>query len=176
MYDVSYLPSSWVVLDRATNSPIPVHLLQQSATNPPLPITSQLVLHSELFPWSINVGPSSAACVRIQPMCGSGSRYYTGWSGPVPSRRRKSDAITNLDVLCALYQTLQMNVTNVEWGSLGHGSPLQRNVADAYERRCIRNCGGWEGGVRRIDWLGTRTTVIGVEVSAGTQTGRLIFC
>ena len=108
-------------------------------------------------------------------MYGAGGRYYTGWSGSAAQSRRRNAAITNLDVLCALYQTLQVNVTNVEWSSLGHGSVMQHTVAEAYERRCIRNCGGWEGGVRRIDWLGRRTTLIGVEVPADADTGRLVF-
>jgi len=37
--------------------------------------------------------------------------------------------------------------------------------------------GGWEGGVRRIDWLGEKTNLVGVEVdkSAGRSVGKLVF-
>jgi hypothetical protein len=55
---------------------------------------------------------------------------------------------------------------------------MQRKVADAYERRCTRMGGGWEGGVRRIDWLGRKTRLVGIEVERtveGGSVGRLVF-
>jgi hypothetical protein len=39
--------------------------------------------------------------------------------------------------------------------------------------------GGWEGGVRRVDWLGSKTHLVGVEIGksieAGENVGRLVF-
>ena len=39
--------------------------------------------------------------------------------------------------------------------------------------------GGWEGGVRRVDWLGSKTHFVGVEIDksneAGENVGKLVF-
>jgi len=38
--------------------------------------------------------------------------------------------------------------------------------------------GGWKGGVRRIDWLGEKTCLVGVEVdksAKGGGSGKLVF-
>ncbi len=39
--------------------------------------------------------------------------------------------------------------------------------------------GGWEGGVRRVDWLGSKTHLVGVEIDksneAGENVGKLVF-
>jgi hypothetical protein len=39
--------------------------------------------------------------------------------------------------------------------------------------------GGWEAGVRRVDWLGSKTHLVGVEIDksneAGENIGKLIF-
>ena len=39
--------------------------------------------------------------------------------------------------------------------------------------------GGWEGGVRRVDWLGSKTHLIGVEIDKSTEggenVGKLVF-
>ena len=70
-------------------------------------------------------------------------------------------------------------VTPEEWHSLGEGSRAQRRVAEAYKERCTRMGGGWEGGVRRIDWLGSKTHLVGVEIEksneAGENIGKLVF-
>lgn len=69
-------------------------------------------------------------------------------------------------------------VTPEEWESLGHGSSAQKKVTKAYEKRCTRMGGGWEGGVKRIDWLGEKTRLVGVEVDksgGGPGTGKLVF-
>ena len=65
-----------------------------------------------------------------------------------------------------------------EWDALGSGSRAQRKVTKAYERRCKVLGGGWDQGVKRIDWLCERTKLIGVEVDkAASDTGvaKLVF-
>ena len=69
-------------------------------------------------------------------------------------------------------------VTPEEWDALGHGSRAQQKATRAYERRCRRMGGGWEGGVRRVDWLGEKTKLVGVEVDksgGGAGVGKLVF-
>ena len=86
--------------------------------------------------------------------------------------------LTNLDVLYAVHTTLMVPVTPEEWDALGHGSKAQQKATRAYERRCSRMGGGWEGGVRRIDWLGEKTWLIGVEVDKAAGyggAGKLVF-
>ena len=100
---------------------------------------------------------------------GSAPRFTVG----KPSRR--APAISNLDVLYAVHATLMTPVTPEEWESLGHGSRAQQKVTKAYERRCTRMGGGWEGGVRRVDWLGEKTRLVGIEVDKSVNVGKLIF-
>ncbi|SJL12007.1 uncharacterized protein ARMOST_15423 [Armillaria ostoyae] len=83
--------------------------------------------------------------------------------------------ITNLDLLCAVHRTLSTRVTHREWEALGHGTHAQLKAARAYETRCKKLGGGWDGGVRRIDWLGEKTFLIGVEVDKSTGVGKLVF-
>ena len=162
-YDVTFTPSGRTVLDRTTHSAIPSHTLSQPATDPPTPNNSRLVLRSDKFPWPVVVGPS-------------GPRFTIG-----PSKRGKgssANAITNLDVLYAVNTTLLTPVTTEEWESLGRGSRKQQKATKAYEKRCTRMGGGWEGGVRRIDYLGDKTRLIGVEVdksAGGGGVGKLVF-
>ncbi|THH26297.1 hypothetical protein EUX98_g7890 [Antrodiella citrinella] len=156
-----FTPSARTVLDRATHSAIPSHTLSQPATEPPTLSSSRLILRSHKFPWPVVVGPS-------------GPRFTIG-----PSKHRSSsaNAITNLDVLYAVHTTLLTPVTPEEWESLGNGSRAQQKVTKAYEKRCSL-LGGWDGGVKRVDWLGSKTRLIGVEVekSAGKPgTGKLVF-
>ncbi|KAH7908897.1 hypothetical protein BJ138DRAFT_304232 [Hygrophoropsis aurantiaca] len=164
-YDITYTPSSRTVLDRTTHSAVPAHTLSQPATDPPTPSSSRIVLRSDKFPWPVVVGPSSSS---------SGSSFYVGSS---PSKSSRS-AITNLDLLYALHTTLLTRVTPQEWEALGHGSRAQRKATRAYEKRCTKMGGGWEGGVRRVDWLHGKTRLIGIEVekhgSAGGS-GKLVF-
>ncbi|KAG1763681.1 hypothetical protein EDD22DRAFT_886070 [Suillus occidentalis] len=85
--------------------------------------------------------------------------------------------ITNLDLLHSLHETLLTRVTPQEWEALGTGSRAQRKVTQAYEQRCAR-LGGWEGGVRRVDWLHGKTRLIGIEVEKhgpGAGSGKLVF-
>jgi hypothetical protein len=165
-FDVAFTPSARSVLDKTIHAPVPALTLAQPATEPPIPASSRLVLRSEKFPWLVVVGP-----------VGSSPTFYLG-SGK--SRKPKSSAaLTNLDVLYAVHTTLMTRVTPEEWASLGNGSKAQRKVAAAYERRCTRMGGGWEGGVRRIDWLHSKTQLIGIEMdkgnSAGDKVGKLVF-
>ncbi|TFY55246.1 hypothetical protein EVJ58_g8370 [Rhodofomes roseus] len=163
-YDVTFTPSARTVLDRATHSAIPSHTLAQPATEPPMPAGARLVLRSSKFPWPVIV---SAPSVTASP----GPRFTVG-------PPKSSGTITNLDVLYAVHTTLMTPVTPEEWAALGNGSRAQHKVAKAYERRCTRMGGGWEAGVRRVDWLGEKTRLVGVEVDksgGGGGTGKLIF-
>ncbi|KAK0466668.1 hypothetical protein IW261DRAFT_1613076 [Armillaria novae-zelandiae] len=83
--------------------------------------------------------------------------------------------VTNLDLLFAVHRTLSTRVTHREWEVLGHGTHAQLKAARAYETRCKKLGGGWDGGVRRIDWLGEKTFLIGVEVDKSTGVGKLVF-
>ncbi len=87
--------------------------------------------------------------------------------------------LTNLDVLNAVHATLMTCVIPKEWATLGEGSPAQRRVAEAYKQRCTRMGGGWEAGVRRVDWLGLETHLVGVskvkDDEAGGYVGSLVF-
>lgn len=74
-------------------------------------------------------------------------------------------ALTNLDVLHAVYASLRAPVSRREWDALGAGSGAQRRVAEAYSKRCERTGSQreWDAGVRRVDWLCGRTVLCGVE-------------
>ena len=80
-------------------------------------------------------------------------------------------ALTNLDVLHAVYQSLRTPVSRREWESIGSGSSSQRRIAEAYKNRC--EISGkqkeWDSGIRRIDWLCGRTMFHGVNVRADGQ-------
>ncbi|KAH7920764.1 hypothetical protein BV22DRAFT_1107532 [Leucogyrophana mollusca] len=166
-YDVTYTPSSRTVLDRTTHTAVPAHTLSQPATDPPTASSSRIVLRSDKFPWPVVVSSGSGS--------GSSSNFYIGSSSPSKSSR---SAITNLDLLYALHTTLLTRVTPQEWESLGHGSRAQRKVTRAYEKRCTKMGGGWEGGVRRVDWLHGKTRLIGIEVEkhgSAAGSGKLVF-
>lgn len=164
-YDILYTPSTRTVVDRTTHTAVPTHTLSQPATEPPTPSSARIILRSDKFPWPVVVGPSSSSK--------SGSKFYLGGS-----EKGSRSAITNLDVLYALHNTLLTRVTPQEWEALGHGSRAQRKVTEAYEKRCKRMGGGWEGGVRRIDWLHGKTRLVGVEVDKHAHAhgmGKLVF-
>ncbi|KAI0760710.1 hypothetical protein C8Q74DRAFT_1372523 [Fomes fomentarius] len=178
-YDVSFTPSARTVLDRATHSAIPSHTLAQPATDPPTPAGARLILRSHKFPWPVIVSashssPSSSSPSRPRFTVGPPSSH--GHSRPGTAEGASS--ISNLDVLYAVHNTLMTPITPEEWETLGHGSKEQQKVTRAYERRCTRMGGGWEGGVRRIDWLGEKTWLIGVEVDKAAGhggAGKLVF-
>jgi hypothetical protein len=162
-YDVTYTPSSRTVVDRNTLSPVPAHTLAQPATDPPTLTT--LVLRSDKLPWPIRASSSSAKPVP---------RFYLAGSS---NAGNPSTPVSNLDVLYALHNTLSVRVTQQEWEALGHGSRAQRKATRAYEERCTKMGGGWDGGVRRIDYLGEKIRLIGVEVdkTADGGAGKLVF-
>jgi len=166
-YDVAFTPSARTVVDRTLHSPLPAVTLAQPATEPPIPASSRLVLRSPKLPWVVVVGP-----------IGSTPSFTIGTGGE--QRKTKTTlALTNLDVLYAVHATLMACVTPEEWHSLGEGSRAQRRVAEAYKTRCTRMGGGWEGGVRRLDWLGSKTHLVGVEIDKSNEgdenVGRLVF-
>lgn len=75
--------------------------------------------------------------------------------------------MTNLDVLQAIHLTLATRVLPEEWALLS-GSEKKR-VLKAYERRCIQADGGWDEGVRRVDYLCGKTLLVGVEFVRGKE-------
>ncbi|KAG7441969.1 uncharacterized protein BT62DRAFT_922986 [Guyanagaster necrorhizus] len=161
-YDVMFAPCSHSVVDRNTRTAVPAHTLAQPATDPP--IFRKLLMTCDKFPWPVVVSPSSKV-----------GKFYIG---SAPTMSSEAQPISNLDLLQTLYRTLSIRVTHGEWDALGNGSPAQRSVTRAYERRCLRMGGGWEGGVRRIDWLGHKVQLIGIEVDRSASAGgvpKLIF-
>lgn len=76
-------------------------------------------------------------------------------------------------MLQAVHLTLTVRITQEEWKALGHGSRAQRKATKAYEKRCTNSGGGWDEGVRRIDLLGDKTRLIGVEVEKTAEPGRI---
>ena len=162
-YDVAFTPSARTVVDRTMHSPLPAVTLAQPATEPPIPASSRLVLRSPKLPWVVVVGPIGAPAPK------SGA----------PRKTKTTLALTNLDVLYAVHTALMTCVTPEEWHSLGEGSRAQRRVAEAYKKRCTRMGGGWEQGVRRVDWLGSKTHLVGVEIDKNNEgdenVGSLVF-
>ncbi|KAJ6616783.1 hypothetical protein B0H10DRAFT_2219123 [Mycena sp. CBHHK59/15] len=162
-YDIAHPPTSRSILDRRTRAPIAHDTLDEPATNPPR--HTQLVLKCHLFPWEVVVRPND--------------------SNSCPSHEKQpydcecQRAITNLDVLHALHDTLSERVTEDEWVRLGRSKCLQRRISRAYEQRCSARGAGWEDGVRRIDWLEGRTRLVGIEMSgskdAMSTLGNLVF-
>ncbi|KAK0439168.1 hypothetical protein EV421DRAFT_1821569 [Armillaria borealis] len=101
--------------------------------------------------------------------------FYLGNAPTIPT---EAQPISNMDLLYALHNTLAVSVTHEEWNALSNGSPMQRKVTRAYQRRCSKMGVGWEGGVRRIDWLGQEVQLIGIEVDKNASAGgiaKLIF-
>ena len=164
-YDVSRTPSAQTVMDCLTGSPVPAHTLAQPATDPPTEAPDQLLLRSHKFPWTIIVkaGP---------PYPSNKKTKHSDLRSPVTRT-----LITNLDVLYAIHTTLTAQVTPEEWEALGDGSKEQQRVARAYRRRCAPPVGGGENGVRRLDWLGSKTHLVGIEVewSSGRSVGKPVF-
>ena len=135
----------------------------QPATEPPIPASSRLVLRSPKLPWVVVVGP-----IQSTPSASIGK-----------GKAKTTLALTNLDVLYAVHTTLMTPVTPEVWHSLGEGSRAQRRVAEAYRKRCTRTDGGWDDGVRRLDWLGSKTHLIGIEIDKSNKedenVGILVF-
>ncbi|KAK0492371.1 hypothetical protein EDD18DRAFT_1310959 [Armillaria luteobubalina] len=90
---------------------------------------------------------------------------------PVIVYPQRPASITNLDLLHAVHNMLSTRVTHEEWESLGHGTHTQLKATRA-------SAGGWEDGVRRIDWLGEKTCLVGVEVDKSASecgVAKLVF-
>jgi len=143
---------------------MPAVTLAQPATEPPKPASS---LHSLKPPWTVVVGS-----------IGSPPSFFIGKSG----RQRKattSVALTNLDVLYAADTTLMTHVTP-ESGPRSVRAPMwQRRIAEAYKQCCTGMGGDWEGRIRRVDWLSSKTHPVGVEINksneVGENVGRFVF-
>jgi hypothetical protein len=139
----------------------------------------QLVLKAEKLPWPIVATAGSKSSTTSGNPNPSSFRFYIGGSSSEssPNSKNLTSPVSNLDVLYAVHNTLSVRVTQKEWEALGHGSRSQRRITQAYERRCKKMGGGWEGGVRRIDYLGEKLRFVGVEVDKSTEggAGRLVF-
>ncbi|EJD06469.1 uncharacterized protein FOMMEDRAFT_17022 [Fomitiporia mediterranea MF3/22] len=161
LYDVTRAPSHDNILappptsllasltrrSRAPPQPVPAHTLALPATRPFVPsLRLSLPASSSSMPvplprdWVINA-------VSI------------GTTDPAHT------ALTNLDVLHAVYSTLREPVSRREWDALGSGSNAQRRIAEAYSKRCERSGrqSEWDAGVRRVDYLCGRTMMCGIE-------------
>lgn len=184
-FDVIFPPSTKTVVDRHTHSPIPPCTLTQPATEPPT--FGRFILKCDKLPWQV-VATTGGDHTQIGSIGrSSGKRFYIGStsSGRTGSRSSSSscspEAVTNLDVLHAIHTTLSARVTQAEWDSLGNGSRAQRKATRAYEKRCNDMGGGWGAGVRRVDFLGGKTKLVGVEIATekvGSQPvafGKLVF-
>ena len=157
-YNIVFSPCAGTVFDRTVDSPIPAVTLSEPATEPPIPASSRLILRASELPWFVVV---------------------TGSKEEKKGGVETSSVLTNLDVLYAVHKTLLARAAPEEWDALGAGSHAQRRVSEAYEDRCVQIGGGWVGGVRRVDWLGSDTHLVGVEIDENNEaseiTGRLVF-
>jgi len=123
---------------------------------PPKPASS---LHSLKPLWIVVVGS-----------IGSPPSFFIGKSG----RQRKattSVALTNLDVLYAADTTLMTRVTPESDPRSVRAPTRQRRIAEAYKQRCTRMGGDWEGRIRRVDWLSSKTHLVGVEINKSNEAG-----
>lgn len=207
-YDVVYPPSTIAIVDRSTRSPIPMHTLTQPATDPPthteLILTSdkfpwKVVVLPGSAPWlgarglgdTEHAGPGPGPGVH-----GGGGLYHQSrpplppGDEPGPPKRpalppRQNSAgsaapvpITNLDVMYAVNAALAARVTQTEWAALGQGGRAQRKATRAYQRRCTRAGGALTDGVHRVDYLGSKTTLVGIDVDRSVDAagrGKLVF-
>lgn len=133
-------------------APVQAHTLALPATRPFVP---ELTLAFPAMPgvpadWSVRAVSRSSA---------------TSSNDPSAAART---ALTNLDVIHAVYSTLRAPVSRREWEALGGGSSAQKRVAEAYKSRCeeLRDPREWDAGVRRSDFLCGRTVFWGVDCRA----------
>lgn len=158
-YNIIFPPSAETLLDRTTRTSLPLHTLYQPATDP---VThSKLVLKSDKFPWTIIVTSQSS-------QSRAGKTKSSGLGSPIVP-------VTNFDVFQAIHNTLSIRVTQDEWANLGHGSRAQRKASRAYEKRCQKMGGGWDDGVLRVDLLGEKSVLVGIEVDkdSNAEEGRV---
>ncbi|KAH8824404.1 hypothetical protein DL96DRAFT_1531629 [Flagelloscypha sp. PMI_526] len=165
-YDVMYPPTPLTVVDRNTRASVPPQTLQQPATDP---VTlSRLVLTSDKFPWLVVARSRPGNSNNSRP---SGKSFFKKRS---PSNAILSSApVTNFDVLRSLHETLYMRVTQEEWDALG--SRKRMKIWKAHEARCEPAGDGGMADIRRVDYLGEETILVGVEVDGLTEGGRLVF-
>lgn len=104
-------------------------------------------------------GPYSGIPIAL-PADWSVSAASTSTSDPAHT------ALTNLNILHAVYGSLRTPVSRREWESLGTGSSIQRRVAEAYKLRCeaLGRQKAWDAGVKC-----GRALLLGVEVQADGQ-------
>ncbi|KAK0203293.1 hypothetical protein DFS33DRAFT_1263604, partial [Desarmillaria ectypa] len=71
-----------------------------------------------------------------------------------------------------IYCALWIQVKREEWDALGHGTHARLKAVRAYETRCTKLGGDWDGSIRRIDWVCEKTCLVGVEVdNSGSEHG-----
>lgn len=148
-YDVAFKPSQITVVDRDTGHPIVPHLLEEPATDPA--VVYDLVLESDRLPrWPVIVKPRRSS--------------------------HKVEVVTLMDVLKAVNETLSLPVSKEEWDMLRHGGLEQQKATDAYHRRCAKG-GKKEKGILRVDFLGSKNKLVGVEVvhHSGIGVPKLMF-
>ncbi|KAJ3738373.1 hypothetical protein DFH05DRAFT_1525825 [Lentinula detonsa] len=104
-------------------------------------------------------------------------KFYLRGSSPTGLHHPSSLSVSCADVLHAVHTTLSHPATPEEWDALGRGSHAQRKISLAYDRRCRSLGSGWDGGIRRVDWLGEKFRLIGVEVEkdSDSRVGNLVF-
>lgn len=160
-YDVLTLPTAAgrTILDRTTRCPVPAITLSQPATDPPS--YSRLILTSDRFTWRVLVD--------------NAPKFFLAGN-----RKPSHVPITNLDVIEAIHRTLHTRVTQEEWAQLGNGSRTQRKATNAYNLRCQKMGGNPKDGVKRVDILGEKTRLIGIEVdknsnAPGGRVAKMVF-
>ena len=134
----------------ARGKPIPVHTLAEPATHPP---TTRLVITAEQIPqWPILLDYHAATL---------GTPYSPSALPP----------ITLGDVLYAIHQTMQTQITHKEWAELDEREELA--VGKAYMRR-YKLVPGYESrlageGVKRVDYLFKKVAFAGLSRKNGDQ-------
>lgn len=130
--------------------PIPFHILTEPATHPP---TTRLVVKSDRIPqWPVLLD------------------YYAA-TYSTPHASSNLPPITLGDVLYAIHQTMQTQVTHREWAELNNTEEVE--VAKAYVRR-YKLVRGHESrlasdGVKRIDYLLKKVMFAGLSRKNGDQ-------
>ncbi|KAL5526056.1 hypothetical protein ACEPAG_7394 [Sanghuangporus baumii] len=161
LYDVTRAPSHDNILappptsfiasltrrSRGPPQPVPAHTLALPATRPFVPSLSLYL-----------PGPDSGMPIQCP-------RDWKINAVSMSATDPQHTALTNLDVLQAVYSSLREPVSRFEWEALGTGSNAQRRVAEAYSRRCEMTGSKreWESGIRRVDYLCGRTLLCGIE-------------
>ena len=146
LYDVLYIPSTRTVVDRTTHT---AHTRAQPATEPPAP---RVVLRSDK---SSSLGVAGGP--RPSPP-GRGSTLGVGRKRAVVIARSSRTSTCSTP-----YTRPSSHASPRRSGRRWATARAQKKVTQAYEKRCKRMGGGWDGGVRRVigcmagrGWLGSR--------------------